>query len=1167
MKNSQEILSSQNKLTDTLCQDIIGMFPGGTICCRMEDGSLIPEWISEKMSEFCGYSPEEFQTLLKEDFLNAVYQEDRERVMGTLQTQSCPDLYFRVLHKNDGFKWCHMNGVVKGTDPAMLYGFFMEMSDQEYLFQSISDETADEIYVIHRDTYELLYINHHYDAYKSSDYIGQACYKALYGKSEPCSFCTLKSHEHGGKYHDMPVKEKNLFFETKFHDIVWNGMPAYVKYIRDVTDEITARKEKERLEQYFQTVLQFLPGGVAVIRKRPDGSLIPEFISNGFAKMVGMTCDEAQNLYIKDALAGVHPEDREYVSRSMEHYFAEGKERYELSYRLQKGKDGYIWIKASFSVIQSEEEDARVCVSYYDITKEREAQEQMRRQYENMIFQHHRQFGKDTLVLGHCNVTKNRILEIDDYSDSNLLETFGHDREVFFRSVGNLIVDEKERELFLNTYLNKPSLEAFQRGDTERIQNCYIRLPNSPEGIYVQFKVLLVEAPDTGDVTGILTVTDITDQTIREKLVHQLTMESYDMVADVDLIHDRYHILVGNGFQDEPVGEQYYHKLEQMLWDKVLPNEKEDVIRRLDPQYILHRLKKEGSYSMSYSLMAEHGHINTKSLKVFAVDSRLGRICLARTDITESVREQQGLLNMIAYTFDMACFLDLDNEIMTVYTRDMVLKNLSPYVSTNYAGVIKVLEKYYDSEEASDLFDLEKMRQKLEEAPSGYDFILSHKEDGELCYKQINVLWGNETHRTICMVRADVTDMLAAEHRAKEALEEALEEAEEASRAKSDFLTSMSHDIRTPMNAIMGMTSLALAHLDESKRVEDYLQKISVSSKHLLSLINDILDMSQIEQSKVRLNETRISIAEQVEQLKTIMAPQAKNMGVVFSVHMDDISHPYFIGDGLRINQVLINILGNAFKFTKEGGSVDFCIEEIPAEQQGEWARYRFVIRDTGIGMSEDFQKHLFEPFVRSKETAKVEGTGLGLSITKGLIDLMKGTIHVESQLHQGTTFRIEVECKIAEEQAGQNLYGRAGVDNNENVLQGLHFLVVEDNAINSEILYELLEMHGATSTIKENGHMGVSEFQNTSPGTYDAILMDIQMPVMNGLEATVAIRNLERPDAKTIPIIAMTANAFAEDVQASLESGMNAHVAKPISIEALCDAVAKHVIGAKSDL
>lgn len=725
--------------------------------------------------------------------------------------------------------------------------------------------------------------------------------------------------------------------------------------------------------------------------------------------------------------------------------------------------------------------------------------------------------------------------------------------------VGSFIVDKKERDLFLNTFLCESSLESFQKGDTERIQDCYLKFPKDTRGRYVQFKMILVETPDTGDVTGIFTATDITNQMIRDKLVHQLTTESYDMVADVDLVNNQYYLLEGVDIDGVPVVDRW-NKLELPLEDKVLPREREYLISRLDSQYILQRLEKDGAYSISYSITTEQGDIHTKNLKVFAVDLRLGRVCLSRTDITESVREQQGLLNMIAYTFDMACFLERDSKRLIMYTRDTVLKNLPPYVVTDYDKVQEYMERYYDSEEVSDIFDIENMCRKLEEEPAGYDFILSCREKEKICYKQINVLWGNKTHRTICMVRADVTDTLAVEHRIQEELKEALEQAEVASKAKSDFLASMSHDIRTPMNAIMGMTSLALAHLDEPERVEDYLQKISVSSKHLLSLINDILDMSQIEQSRIQLNDARISVTELVEQLNTIMAPQAKNAGIKFSVCVEDISHPYFIGDHLRINQILINILGNAFKFTAEGGTVDFNIKEIPAKRRGEWGRYCFTIRDTGVGMTEEFKECLFEPFMRSKETMKVEGTGLGLSITKGLVDLMGGSISVESQLHKGTTFQIELECKLAEEQDDQNVNGQKENENDENILQGLHFLVVEDNAINSEILCELLEMDGATFTVRENGYLGATEFQNTRPGIYDAILMDIQMPVMNGLEATATIRALERPDAQTIPIIAMTANAFAEDVQASLKSGMNDHVAKPINMDELCSAIAKHV-------
>lgn len=1155
---SQEESFFAQSSSELFFQNMIRMFPGGVICCHIEGERFVPDYVSEGMTEICGYTQAELGALLGDDLFHIVCPEDRSQVEEALKKQKILNFYFRILHKEKGLCWCHINGTIQkaASGEFLFYGFFTEMSAQTHLYQDIADETADAVYVINKENYELLYINESMtEMSEEYCYIGQKCYEALHGKDAPCPFCTLKEHAPDNVYHPMPVEEKGRFYNTRFRETYWNGIPSYIKYIHDVTEDIRAKREKERLEEYFQTVLRYLPGGVAVVRHDENGSIVPEFLSDGFADMIAMSHEEAWELYMENAMSGVHPEDQEYVRSNMVRCIMDGQERYELVYRLQRGGGGYLWVKAAFSVIQSEGEDVRVYVIYHDITEEREAQEQFRQQYENLIFQHYRTPGPDTLILGHCNVTRNKILEIEDYTDSNLLEKFGDEREQFFRGIGSLIVEEQERQTFLGMYLNAPSLEAFEQGDTEKILNCYIKLPQEQLGRYVEIKVILVETPDTGDVTGILSVRDITEKTITERLQHQLMEVSYDLVADVDLFHDRYVIIGGTSLTGESVCGRHSDRLRSLIEEQVIPREKEYVAEKLDTQYILEHLQKEGFYSLSYSVMGERARIYTKRLTVSAVDLRQGRICLVQTDITASVQEQQGLLNMIAYTFEMACFIDLDSKNFTMYTRNMVLKNLSPYVNSDYDRVVEYLAKAYQSDEAARQFNLQEICRRLEESPAGYDFMLPYQEEDGLHYKQINVLWGNKSHKTICMVRADVTEVMTAERQTKAALEKALEQAEEANHAKSDFLASMSHDIRTPMNAIMGMTSLALAYLDDRTRVEDYLRKISVSSKHLLSLINDILDMSQIEQSKIQLNHARVIIPELVEQLKTIMEPQAKNAGIAFRIQIGRLVHPCFMGDALRMNQVLINLLGNVFKFTAEGGNVDFCVEEIPAQQKG-MVRYQFMVKDTGIGMTEEFKKHLFEPFIRDSKMARVEGTGLGLSITKGLVELMKGTIRVKSRIGEGTTFWIELEGEITEEPKEAAVHVSAGVETEDAVLQGLKMLVVEDNAINSEILCELLQMEGAQSTVRENGYLGVKEFQNTDPGTYDVILMDIQMPVLNGLEAARAIRKMNRPDAATIPIIAMTANAFAEDVRASLESGMNAHVAKPIDIRTLCDAV-----------
>ena len=550
----------------------------------------------------------------------------------------------------------------------------------------------------------------------------------------------------------------------------------------------------------------------------------------------------------------------------------------------------------------------------------------------------------------------------------------------------------------------------------------------------------------------------------------------------------------------------------------------------------------------------------TKNMMVSAVDLRLGRVCLARTDITDSVREQQSMLNVVAYTFELMAFIDVNDGRVTMYTRQTVLENLSPYILEGYRELVKNITDFYITsyieEENEQYFDLGNMMKRLEEKPSGYDFVLPYQSENGLRYKQVNVLWGDRGDRRVCMVRADVTDMLAAEREAKDALQEALALAEKANRAKSEFLSSMSHDIRTPMNAVIGMTSLAMANLDEKERVKDCLQKISSSSKYLLSLINDILDMSKIERSKIMLNRMQISMPEMLKELSAMMEPQAEVNGLAFSMEAREIRHQNFYGDKLRINQILINILSNAIKFTPKGGRVEFLAEETDRGCKDGQVCYRFTISDTGIGMTEEFVEHIFEPFSRNTNTVGIEGTGLGLSITKGLVDLMDGKIWVKSRQNEGSVFCVEIICETMQGEAAvkQDGDGEPERQDDAQILTGRCFLVAEDNAINSEILCELLKMYGARSVVMTDGIQAVEEFQRAEPGTYDAVLMDIRMPRMNGYDAARAIRRMAKDDAGTIPIIAMTANAFAEDVQEALEAGMNAHVAKPIDVKILRD-------------
>lgn len=529
----------------------------------------------------------------------------------------------------------------------------------------------------------------------------------------------------------------------------------------------------------------------------------------------------------------------------------------------------------------------------------------------------------------------------------------------------------------------------------------------------------------------------------------------------------------------------------------------------------------------------------------------------------------------------------------------------------------------------------------------------------------------------------------------KEAAEQAFQIAGEANRAKSSFLSNMSHDIRTPMNAIVGFSALLARDAENPEKVREYTKKITSSSQHLLGLINDILDISKIEAGKTTLNLSEESMVDLIEGIDSIIRPQMKAKGHTFEVYSMDLRHEYVTMDKLRLNQILLNLLSNAVKYTPDGGLVSLTLQELP-QRTAKLACYRFTVADNGYGMSEEYQKKLFQAFTREEDslTSRIQGTGLGMAITKNLLDLMGGTISVKSEKGKGTVFTVNLELPVSnqsvdldfwkkngiarllavddEEVVCQNvqmamentgvaveyaLDGRtalelvkrseregrmydivlldwkmpdmdgvetakrirqevsgnnpililtsyewteieeaasaAGVDTflpkpffltsfrqkvdavlngqpksepetepetaeTQSILQGMHILVAEDNEINAEILNELLDMSGATCEICENGQLIAEAFERSEPGQYQLILMDVQMPVMNGYEATRVIRELDHPSARTIPIIAMTANAFAEDVREALDAGMNAHVAKPVDMAVLEQTVRK---------
>ena len=1099
-----------------------------------------------------------------------VFKEDYQRVYDAFQhmfiSSDTLDLSYRITRKDQVLEWVHLNGkAING----IFYAVFTGMSDEAKLFQQISNEAAQGIYVIDKKNHDLLYYNENVELFLTgkNNAWGKKCYTALHDKQTPCTFCPLSMIKNIEKPQELTFSNGKSY-EIRAKELEWNGLPAYTLFINDITDKITSSRKTEQLEQFYQTLVQNLPGGIAVIRfDMAKKQMLPEYISEGFAAMTGMSTDEAYALYKNDATAGVHPDDLDYIIGRLNQHLKKHLDTCESIYRLRKKDGSYIWIKNNSSLILSPNEIPLIYAVYSDITKEIEAQNKLRQKYNDLLLRQQNYPLSNEILSGYCDITANRILRIYDKTGIDPLQKFGFERQNFFKGLATLIESPEEREHFLNTFLNAPLLEKFAQGINSQELECFIRMPHDNSGHYLKCVINMIESPDNGHTIGVLSVLDLTQFKINDQISMHLAHAHYDFIATCDFNSDSYQLFFTNSKANLMPPEQgsYSENIVAFLQTFTVPKDREFCMEMFDPANMQRRLYHENSYSFHYSLKDEQGHIYTKNMIVFLIDQRLNKVGMARADITDYVREQRALLNTLAYTFEQLSIINLVTKEFTMYTRKSVLQNLSPYKCADFNRALHKLSLPYTKlaadETAAEKFSLPVILSRLAEKPQGYEFTLPYlANDGSEKNKQINVLWGDEGHHTICLVRCDVTDIISAEKNSRSVLQNALDLAQEANRAKTDFLSAMSHDIRTPMNAIIGMTDLALDDLDNRQHLSEYLDIIKSSSSHLLTLINDILDMSRIEKGKLKLARTSFNLSVEIDRFcsryQLLMDKNSLNF-----LHNTELLHCNCIGDTAQLQRIWDNLVSNACKFTPPGGTVTFSACELPSDNE-RLGWYKFTISDTGIGIDSESLQHLFDPFFRSSDVISkhIEGSGLGLAIVKNIVDYKGGTISVTSRQGEGTTFTVTLPLHFdtaAEHPVEKptHTFGSADFD-----FSGKSLLLAEDHPINQKVAELILEKTGAAVTIVENGLQCTELFTGSAKGSFDAILMDIQMPIMNGYEAAQAIRSSTHPQSATIPIIAMTANAFAEDIKNALSAGMNAHIAKPIDPQKLYETLAAYI-------
>lgn len=551
-----------------------------------------------------------------------------------------------------------------------------------------------------------------------------------------------------------------------------------------------------------------------------------------------------------------------------------------------------------------------------------------------------------------------------------------------------------------------------------------------------------------------------------------------------------------------------------------------------------------------------------------------------RRQKTKLVMEKQEMREIVESTsqlFSRFVLVDLKNDSYEYLKSDIREwgrtnpagsgKKLSP--KGTYTRLLDYLSSYIlrEDEQVCRQFLTSAIQQNLTEDVPFLQYEYRVSEDG-VRWKQVSMLClkrENGVPVSLLMAVQDVTELKEAELKNRMAMEEAYRAAKAANEAKTVFLSNMSHDMHTPMNAIMGFSALVDRDAEQPDKVRQYNGKIAASGQHLLNLINNVLDMSKIESGQNALDIAAFDLKELLEELNAAIQPWIQEKRQSLEVEVSGLKADCFLGDRLRLRQILINLLSNAVTYTQEGGQIQLTVLGLPEISKG-YAHLCFQVQDNGIGISPEFMKHIFDPFTREKDTTAsgILGVGLGMAITKNLVDLMGGTISVQSTQGRGSTFRVELELRYPDAQpveTGSREQTRLPASGDK-PLEGLRMLVAEDNDINAEILEELLSCEGVSCERTGNGQEALERFRQMPPGTFAAVLMDIQMPVMNGYEATRAIRGLDRPDGKTIPIVAMTANAFAEDVQNSMEAGMNAHLAKPIDMAMLKEVLVQLIFG-----
>ena len=1144
-------------LNEDQLQRIIETNPGEFAVYRLENDVLRTLYYSPGLPACSGMDTETYSALSREDAAVLILENDRKHVREGLQklvadASGDVDDTFRVVHQTRGFIWLHAKTRVIGTQngwPVLLTVLF-NSSDESAEHAALLDHANGKVYVIDRGTYELLYVNGFaLRTWGRDDFCGKSCYEFIAGRHAPCPWCVIPEMQNGVGHQDevySPGTEK--WYRIDAREMSWFGRDAIAFYSIDISEQKLQQQNLEIDKMDLEKIIGNVPVGVGVCQVR-NGNYTQIAMNPCIYELLGVSQEDFCAVHSK-LVECVHPDEREICASFMEK-IAEPNTRLDHTFRYcRPGESTYNWLRIEIrTVSQGESVMSFACLT--DVTEEKEIEASMRRSrqmYESAV-------ETAQLSVWEYDIRSHRIRLSDNRSTKSDCEKF--DIPQVIENVPAAVAEWIDDRDFSKI---KALYAAIDAGAPYADCECWYRQrPGAePRCEHIAYTTLFDEDGRPAIACGI--GQNITAQKLEEekytRLYRQLVKANPDSLGTFRQNLTKNWCGDGQSPYDAVLRQQNSHTVDgyfaQVASRITDPEIQAGFLSLFNRESLLEAFRSgQTQQSIEYPVLYANGEphwvVGYLNMVQNPATGDIESVTYA-LDVTERKKDEDIIRRITDEKCDYIGLIDSEKKTFEFRNINRDIAGLPVRTKIDYAVAVNYDLAHFVVPEDKQLFRettaLTHLTAELA-AHSNFSFTYSHADGTKLLRKQLQYSYLGSNEREILIVQTDITAAYEQEQAQLRRMEEALRTAQEANRAKSEFLSRISHDIRTPMNVISGMTTFAFEDMDDRAKLTDDLRKIQNANSFLLSLINDILDISKIDSGKIELHPESCSYEEYITTIRGMFEPLCSERGLRFVLERPELVVSTVYADKTRLNQVTLNLLSNAVKYTPAGGLVRFGVS---SQLRGDGlADVAIRVSDTGAGMSEDFQKIMFEPFTQEMDAGGKplleSGSGLGLSIVKRLVDLMGGTIDVRSAPGRGT----DVTVRFAFPPAETPQAPAAAPKSAENAVLTGRVLLAEDHPINMEIALRLLESFGLTPDAAENGAKAVEQFETAAPGTYRAILMDIQMPVMNGYEAARAIRALDRPDAKTIPIIAMTADAYAEDVARAKAAGMNAHVAKPL--------------------